>query len=772
MKSRAFSLLLLAVLLAPLAMAASGSQDVPVPVIPAVNEVVWGEDITFTAMDYHHAEIIDDTMFGGLPNPTVSEATAAGNGASTALWAEFTAGSGQAAEAVAEVGITFDFLPGAYDWDDVKDLPIEVKVDFTYTLDAEWVTGTGSANSGVKVDPFDAGWHDFRGHATGEMGSETHSEVITFVTTAESVGSSVYLEVYSQAHAASGSEFNISESEVVVHSISFSFCRDTDDNGNPDNDGDALCDNWETEGIDVNGDGVIDLPLHLPPFNADPDHKDIFVEIDYMRVPLHHTHRPLRSTILRVERAFADAGTVTNPDGETGVNLHLMVDEALPEIEPILFRTVGPGAADDFDDLKLGNPVEPCGIGPTDGRFGRRADRTSGNCANIIAARRLAFRYGIFGHNHAHRIGSSGIAELPGNDFMVTLGGWSAASIAAAGGLPIVESGTLMHEFGHTLSLRHGGPDNINYKPNYLSVMNYAFQDGEFLPRRRLDYSRWELLTLDEDGLNESLGIDNNAPPADLAIRWPWTVYSFYLPATDQCEMTFTATVGDIDWNEDLLITTPVTAGINDPDATSSAGLEACEMPANQAAVMPGYDDWSNILYDFRITADFADGVHSSVPTDYERTDEEALETASLIDFDGDGLSNGEDNCSAIANAGQEDGDGDGIGDACDIAALTIAPGEVDGGVSATGVLSLTVPAPAGGVVVELFSSEPEWASVPVSLTIPSGSISATFTIETEDPPLDATVMISAVADPAYIEGILVVRSSVRPTYLPVMMRP
>jgi probable HAF family extracellular repeat protein len=32
-------------------------------------------------------------------------------------------------------------------------------------------------------------------------------------------------------------------------------CRDTDGNGNPDNDGDGLCDNWETSGIDGDGDG-------------------------------------------------------------------------------------------------------------------------------------------------------------------------------------------------------------------------------------------------------------------------------------------------------------------------------------------------------------------------------------------------------------------------------------------------------------------------------------------------------------------------------------
>jgi hypothetical protein len=33
-----------------------------------------------------------------------------------------------------------------------------------------------------------------------------------------------------------------------------------------------------------------------------------------------------------------------------------------------------------------------------------------------------------------------------------------------------------MHEFGHNLGLYHGGDENTNYKPNYLSVMNYLHQ--------------------------------------------------------------------------------------------------------------------------------------------------------------------------------------------------------------------------------------------------------------------------------------------------------
>lgn len=34
-----------------------------------------------------------------------------------------------------------------------------------------------------------------------------------------------------------------------------------------------------------------------------------------------------------------------------------------------------------------------------------------------------------------------------------------------------------MHELGHNLGLKHGGADLcINYKPHYLSIMNYTYQ--------------------------------------------------------------------------------------------------------------------------------------------------------------------------------------------------------------------------------------------------------------------------------------------------------
>jgi hypothetical protein len=76
-----------------------------------------------------------------------------------------------------------------------------------------------------------------------------------------------------------------------------------------------------------------------------------------------------------------------------------------------------------------------------------------------------------------------------------------------------------MHEFGHTLGLNHGGAetDAINCKPNYISVMNYAFSDvgirqtvgcdWDNAPSVRPDYSGATLVPLDESNLNETVPI-------------------------------------------------------------------------------------------------------------------------------------------------------------------------------------------------------------------------------------------------------------------------
>lgn len=84
---------------------------------------------------------------------------------------------------------------------------------------------------------------------------------------------------------------------------------------NPDTDGDALLDGWEVNLI--NG-----IDLHA--LGASPLRKDIFVEMDYMIRPDGNVDfRPTEEEKASIIAAFASAN-VTNPDGSTGISIHLI----------------------------------------------------------------------------------------------------------------------------------------------------------------------------------------------------------------------------------------------------------------------------------------------------------------------------------------------------------------------------------------------------------------------------------------------------------------
>jgi hypothetical protein len=91
---------------------------------------------------------------------------------------------------------------------------------------------------------------------------------------------------------------------------------------NVDTDGDGLWDDWERFGIDNDGDGVVDL--NLPALGADPMHKDIFLEIDWMDCAVAggdcaatdtHSHQPHPAAVQAMIDAFANAPGIVNPDG-------------------------------------------------------------------------------------------------------------------------------------------------------------------------------------------------------------------------------------------------------------------------------------------------------------------------------------------------------------------------------------------------------------------------------------------------------------------------
>lgn len=103
---------------------------------------------------------------------------------------------------------------------------------------------------------------------------------------------------------------------------------------NPDSDRDKLTDGEEVNGIgtdplnkDTDGDGLPDYAeAHhkdiLP--GADPLQKDIYLEIDYMR-----DYKLPESGKREIKDKFAES-PVSNPNGETGINLHFVRDEQVP----------------------------------------------------------------------------------------------------------------------------------------------------------------------------------------------------------------------------------------------------------------------------------------------------------------------------------------------------------------------------------------------------------------------------------------------------------
>jgi hypothetical protein len=199
------------------------------------------------------------------------------------------------------------------------------------------------------------------------------------------------------------------------------------------------------------------------------------------------------------------------------------------------------------------------------------------------------------------------------------------------------QTGTLMHELGHTLTLAHGAtyynvmnkPSvptyDLNCKPNFLSVMNYLFQirgfaDGGFDPAFPLafDYSVQTLPDLNETTsgippLSESSGLgyeSGNAAahltrwysrpnnPGDAALQ-DWALghcdgsplASTENPSTDPW-VRVEGTVwpgGDFsqpfDWNNDLTV----------PNNVTAPGLDLNHNGIIGDGPFKGFNDWNNV---------------------------------------------------------------------------------------------------------------------------------------------------------------------------------
>ena len=287
-------------------------------------------------------------------------------------------------------------------------------------------------------------------------------------------------------------------------------------------------------------------------------HKDIFVQIDWMQGSDGHIHAPKLAALQSIAGVFSKAPHNISVHFDVGnryqqfatsVSNYMIVPAAYSEGGNVITESslecpnsVVQLANCEYDSANLGYSVMGWKIGFDAVKNGFLLLSINQNFAHD---RKDIFHYILFGHSLAGPFDPStgqallqtpwsvsGVGDLFGGDLMVTLGLWrtdnppnckqddSTGLVLDANlctdqtGTSLVQAGTLMHELGHNLGLKHAGSfDTPNCMANYPSIMNYLYQTrgltgpmgdmtGVASGIEHIDYSMGTLLGLNENSLN------------------------------------------------------------------------------------------------------------------------------------------------------------------------------------------------------------------------------------------------------------------------------
>jgi photosystem II stability/assembly factor-like uncharacterized protein len=507
---------------------------------------------------------------------------------------------------------------------------------------------------------------------------------------------------------------------------------------NPDTDGDGLLDSWEVDatiagaGFDLDSDGMPDASRDevFGPYlgettggvddalrftgqlsladRPDPLRKDLYLEIDWLDCfegkcpqvlpvgflevkdlffysdPSHHA--PNLDGLKDVRDVFSRA-PVENPDGSTGVRLHLLVDEALRH-EPNC-------------DLGMSHTREES--------FGTVKQRMSAKWASIKQAKELVFRYVWAGHGTLSdyppencpypgalellRAGLGfdvplpyydyspfGNANIGGRDILVSLGPlWVCPSEnLLAGYIPVCSKGITSIAIAvvkpSRVILRFSNPGlfparitgrSETFKAPVNTLLGLPLQGIRQLWGRTLMHLLGHSLGLADEGdvLNQPAAPGRSSPELyGMFVKWESLQYA---PQIGRVGNTEFAPINyafllsqDLD-GDGLHEEQDNCPGCPNPDQADLDGDgygNVCDPDSDQDGLPNPVACGSNVL---TVQANVTD----SFPMD---TDNDGIDNPNDDDDDNDGILDSIDKCPLFSNPDQADTDNDGIGDACD----------------------------------------------------------------------------------------------------------
>ena len=274
--------------------------------------------------------------------------------------------------------------------------------------------------------------------------------------------------------------------------------------GAVDTDGDGIPDSAEVSGGTFAG-------LDLYSMGARTSQKNIFIEVDYMD-STDPGIIPRRESLQMIVDSFNaqsikvhfDAGTAFSSSFST-TDFNLGQGSAVVAYEPCVYMN-----------------QTTCNLNTSS-----RRSIYDWKAEYMDLRRRNVFHYLLMGNSqnaNGSNGGAWGVAEIIGNDLLVTMGN---ASFSTTTGTPLnklinQQAAVIMHELGHNLGLRHGGNEDTNYKPNYWSTMNYLYTSNglDQAPNASSAFQRWRLEK--GDGSPELCSLSNSpcGSPSQFVINY------------------------------------------------------------------------------------------------------------------------------------------------------------------------------------------------------------------------------------------------------------